>query len=419
MAESKNYITTPGEINIKRFELRSTNGKLFDLSAVVADLTLYEDVFSNTMSGYMVIQDSLDLINTLPIMGEEILYIDLQTPTLDKRITKEFYVYKLTGLSQKKRASTYMLHFCSLEQISSLNQKISKSFKGNITDTVKSIFTDKRFIGSAQTIVSDTTSNDYSFIAPYWSPLQTINWLTTKSLNKRGVSNFLFFENNKEFEYVSIDSLLSVATVRNYVLSDVNSTTAVGGDMDARYSFVELVDMPVTFDYMRNSSAGMFGGILYTYDLTTKKIKKTEYDYLTQFDKANHTNKVPLKSSHLFSNNRSNIDFIEQNDYLSGKFKSQKHHDTVLQRNSLLEQIRAFKFNIRVFGRTDMKVGQTITYTAPKQREIAKNEIGANPNSEYFTGKYLITAIRHQISAGKHHMEMEIVSDSFVKDISI
>lgn len=419
MAEIKKSITSPGEVNVVRFELRSTNGKMFDLSAVGVDLTLYEDVFSNTMSGYLVIMDSLDLINTLPIMGEEILYIDLQTPSLKKSIKKEFYVYKLSALKQQKRASSYILHFCSLELISSLNQKISKSFKGNITDTVKSIFTDKRFIGSNRSIVSDKTSNEYSFIAPYWSPLQTINWLTTKSLNNRGVSNFLFFENNKEFEYVSIDSLISTKPVREYVLADVNSTTVVGDDMDKRYSFVELVEMPVTFDYMRNSSAGMYGGILYTYDLTTKKIKKTEYDYLTDFNKSNHTNKVPLKSKNLFNNNRSNIDFAEQNDYLTGKFKSQKLHDTMLQRSSLLEQIRAFKFNIRVFGRTDIKVGQTIMYTAPKQREIAQDEIQANANSEYFTGKYLITAIRHQIIHGQHHMEMEIVSDSFVKDISI
>ncbi len=419
MAENKTTITSPGEINVKRFELRSTNGKIFNLEAVGMDLTLYEDVFSNTMSGYLLVSDSLDLINTLPIIGEEILYIDLQTPTLEKSITKEFYVYKLTTLHQKKRASTYMLHFCSLELISSLNQKISKSFKGNISDIVKSIFTDKRFIGSERNVIYDTTSNDYSFIAPFWSPLQTINWLTTKSLNTRGVSNFLFFENNKEFEYVSIDSLISMPTVRDYVLSDVNSLTAVGDDMDKRYSFVELVDMPVTFDYMRNSSAGMYGGILYTYDLTTKKIKKTEYDYLTNFDKSSHTNKVPLKSRNLFNNNRSNIDFAEQNDYLTGQFKSQKLHDTMLQRSSLLEQIRAFKFNIRVFGRTDIKVGQTITYTAPKQREIAQDEIQTNSTSEYFTGKYLITAIRHQIIRGQHFMEMEIVSDSFVKDISL
>jgi hypothetical protein len=419
MAESKNSITTPGEINIKRFELRSANGKLFDLSAVAVDLTIYEDIFSNTMSGSLIIQDSLDLINSLPIMGEEILYIDLQTPSLEKSITNEFYVYKLTGLSQKKRASTYILHFCSLELISSINSKISKSFKGNITDTVKNIFADKRYLASGKKIIFDTTANDYRFIAPYWSPLQTINWLTTKSLNKNGVSNFLFYENNKEFMYVSVDSLLSDKPVRDYVLSDVNSTTAVGGDIDKRYSFVELVDMPVTFDYMRNMSAGMYGGVLYTYDMTTKKIKKTTYDYLDDFSKSAHTNKIPLKSKNFFNNRGSNVQFAEKNDYLTGVSKSQKIHETMLQRSSLLEQMRAFKFNIKVFGRTDIKVGQTITYTAPKQREIAKDEIQADPNSEYFTGKYLITAIRHQIIAGQHHMEMEIVSDSFVKDISV
>ena len=419
MAEIKTSITTPGEINIRRFDLRSNNGKILDLSAIVYDMTLYEDIFSNTMSGYLLIQDSLDLINTLPIIGEEILYIDIQTPSLVQSIIKEFYVYKLSELVQNKRSSTYLLHFCSLELISSTNSKISKSFKGNITKTIQEIFTNKVYgLGSEKKIDFDATANDYSFVAPYWSPMQTINWLTTKSLNKRGISNFLFYENNKEYKYTSIDSLLSAPIARDYVLSDVNSTTAIGGDIEKRYSFVELVEMPVTFDYMRNLSAGMYGGILYTYDLTTKKIKKTKYDYLKDFSKGNHTNNSPLKSKNFYKNLKASIHFAGQNDYLNGSFKSQRIHDTMLQRNSLMEQIRAFKFNIKVFGRTDIKIGQTINYTSPKGREIASDDIKTNAESEYFTGKYLITAIRHRIIAGKHSMEMEIISDSFVKEIS-
>jgi hypothetical protein len=110
---------------------------------------------------------------------------------------------------------------------------------------------------------------------------------------------------------------------------------------------------------------------------------------------------------------------MAQNNYLTGQFRAQKMHSTVLQRNSLLEQIRAFKFNIKVYGRTDIKAGQMITYAMPKSRQVAPNEIEAKITSEYFDGKYLITAIRHQIINGKHSMEMEIVSDSFIKDVSL
>jgi hypothetical protein len=421
MAESKDSITVPGEININRLELQSANGRLLDISAIIGDITIYEDIFSNTMSGYLLVQDTLDLVNTLPLTGEELLHVDLSTPSLKGAIKKTFYIYKLSSMASNKRTSAYMLHFCSLELINSTNTKIAKAFKGNISDTVKSILTDKNFLASEKTLTYDATSNDYQFIAPYWTPLQTINWLTTKSINKRGVSNFLFFENNSGFEYTSIDTLLAGTPIRNYFYSDVDSNTVLGvnASIDQKYNFVELINMPVTFDYIRNLSAGMYGGVLYTFDTTTKDIKKTVYDYHADFSKTNHTNAKPLKSTKLQKKKIASLHFMAQNNYLTGQFKSQKMHSTVLQRNSLLEQIRAFKFNIKVYGRTDIKAGQMITYAMPKQREVATDEIKANVESEYFGGKYLITAIRHQIINGKHSMEMEIVSDSFIKEVSL
>jgi anti-sigma28 factor (negative regulator of flagellin synthesis) len=71
-----------------------------------------------------------------------------------------------------------------------------------------------------------------------------------------------------------------------------------------------------------------------------------------------------------------------------------------------------------VFGRTDIKAGQTVTYKTPKTGEIVKKEIETSVDSDYFTGKYLITAIKHTIVNGQHKMDMEIVSDSFVTNIS-
>lgn len=420
MSDSKDTLSVPGEINVLRLEIES-RGKLLDISAIVADLTIYEDIFSNTMSGYIIMVDALDLINTLPLVGEELLYVELETPSLKSKIKKKFYIYKLSSLAHKKRMAGYVLHFCSVELINSINSKVAKAYSGNITASVKSIFTSDDFLASKRTLVSDTTSNDYSFVAPYWTPLQTINWLTTKSLNSRGVSNFLFFENNKEFEFVSIDTLIASKPVRDYVYADVGSDTTLGvfTSVDQKYNFVELVDMPNTFDYIRNLSAGMYGGVVYTYDMTTKNIKRTSYDYIEDFNKANHLNEKPLKSSSLQKKKIASIHFLAKNDYLTGKYKSQKIHDIFLQRNSLLEQIQAFKFNIKVFGRTDMQVGQMITYTMPKNTEVVPKEINTDINSEYFTGKYLVTAIRHQIINGKHSMDMEIVSDSFVKELSL
>ena len=312
-----------------------------------------------------------------------------------------------------------MLNFCSLELISSSNSKVAKSFSGNISTTVSSIFTDPKYIGSKSDIFIENTKNDYSFIAPYWSPIETINWLGSKSLNKQGVANYLFFETNKSFEYTSIDTLLKGQIKREYVFSDIDSNTMIGydGNIEEKYNVVETINSPVTFDYLRNINAGMFASKLQTFDITTKTINTTTFDYIDDFNKSTHLEKHPLRTDSLTRKKLASLYFIEKNNYLTGTYKNQRHSEIFLQRNSLLEQLSAFKLTVKVFGRTDIKVGNVVKFTINEFRQILEDEIEAEGISDYYTGKYLITAIRHQILNNVHTMYMEIVSDSFVKQI--
>lgn len=420
MSDFTNQLSFPGEINVLKAILISSTGKSLDISAMVADLSIFEDIFSNTMTGYVLLEDAMDLINTLPLIGQEQLVIDVQTPTLDQRIQKTFYVYKLQGRKVKKRVQTYMLNFCSRELIYSANSKVAKAFSGNIGDTVGSIFRDARYMASEAPLSVEKTKNTYSFIAPYWTPLETVNWLTGKAINEKGVPNYLFYEDGKSFNFVSVDSLIQKTPVMEYIFADVDSNTVYGinGNKDAKYGIVESMDNGVTFDYLRNLSAGMYSSKLYTFDNTNKTIQTNQFDYIDDFRKSSHLEKEPLRTNDLFRKKLANLYFIHKNNYLTGSYKDQGYRDAFLQRNSLLEQLSAFKISIKVLGRTDIKVGQTIVFTVNEIRQILKDELDKpSGSSEYFSGKYLITAIRHQILSGHHTMYMEIVSDSFVKNL--
>lgn len=419
MSETTDQISFLGEVSTIKAEIISSSGVSIDVTNMIAEITMYEDLFSNTMSGYLLISDANDMISTLPLIGEEILSLEVQSPTLDNSIKKIFYIYKLQHRSIKKRSQTYMLNFCSQELIKSSNTKISKAYSGKISDTVSSIFVDPRYMASDSVLFIEPTKNSYSFIAPFWTPLETINWLTAKSLNDKGVANYLFYETNQSFEFVSVDTLLQQVPVRNYVYSDVDSNTAFGanGSKEDKYNIVESMDNGVTFDYLRNLNAGMYASKLYTYDLTTKNINELSYDYIDDFGKSSHLEKEPLKTSTLFRKKLASLYFIHKNNYQTGTFKQQGYKDFFLQRNSLLEQLSAFKICIKVPGRTDIKVGQTITFKVNELRQILGDEIDTDGESDYFSGKYLITAIRHQIITGKHSMHMEIISDSFIKPL--
>lgn len=208
--------------------------------------------------------------------------------------------------------------------------------------------------------------------------------------------------------------------MRKYTYSDVDANTVYGinGNIDEKYGIVESISTAVTFYYLRNLSAGMYSGRLVTYDMTTKMINSNTYDYIDDFDTVNHLDDYPLKSNKLLRKKIASIYFIEKNNYMTGKLLKQGYEDFFLQRNSLLEQLSAFKISIKVPGRTDMKVGMTIDFAISGLRQILVDEVDTAGISDYYSGKYLITAIRHQIINGNHSMLMEIVSDSFVKPLN-
>ena len=421
MSDKSEDISFPGQVDLLTAKLIAYSGSIVDITAIIGELSVYEDIFSNTMSGHVTIQDANDLLNNLPLLGQEKFELEFQTPTLSQTVKKTFYVYKLQQRTTKKRLQTYILNFCSMELINSSNSKVAKAFSGNITDTVESIFRDGRYIDSTSLIYIDKTKNSYSFIAPYWTPIETINWLTGKSLNERGVANYLFFETNQSFEYVSVDTLVTADPVRKYIYSDVDSNTTFGAgeSIEDKYNIVEKMDTAVTFDYLRNLNAGMYASTLYTFDMTTKNIKRTTYDYIDDFEKANHLQTEPLKTNDLFRKKLASIYFIEKNNYQTTAFKKQGYDEFFLQRNSLLEQLTAFKICIKVHGRTDIKAGNVISLKMKDFRELLSDEIETpDSDNDYYMAKYLITAIHHQIINGKHSMTMEIVSDSFVKKLT-
>lgn len=418
MADYTEHLTSVGQVNVKVAQIITGEGRVFDITAIAGDITLYEDLFSNTMSGYILIQDAVDMINNLPLLGEEQFKIELNTPTLQDTISKTFYIYKLHQRMVSGRSQIYKLEFCSKELIYSMNSKVSKFFAGDISDNVVSIFQDSKYLASESKIYIDKTNNEYDFIATYWSPLETINWLAARALNEDNVPNYLFYETNQSFEFVSIDTLLKAEPIREYIYSDADRNTVFGalGDKEGKYSIVESVENEVTFDYLRNVAAGMYASKLYTYDMTSKTIFGNTFDYIDDFGKSTHLGDIPRKSENLPRKRLASLHFIPKNNYRTSEFKPQGYEEFFLQRNSLLEQMSAFKQVIKVPGRTDIKVGNVIKFTTLEIRKILAEELDTDAAiSEYFSGKYLITAIRHQIVNGDHFMYMEIVSDAFSK----
>ena len=113
MAEE--ILKKPGDILFNKLVLFSPNqNKYINLDDYLVEINIYENMLSSVMTGSITLADSRNLIKDFPLIGEEILYVDVKTPTLDaeSNLDKIFRVYSITdktkAIAMKDKIRWYM-----------------------------------------------------------------------------------------------------------------------------------------------------------------------------------------------------------------------------------------------------------------------------------------------------------------------
>lgn len=408
--------TFPGEVEIDDIEFYTRAGEKLVITDLVVEINLFEDIFSNTMSGNIVIDDAAGLMTKFLILGQEEIFINYRTPTIAGDIKKKFYVYKMTDrMFANKRSNNYILHIISKESILSINKKLSRSYKGPISETVLKVFKEIKTEGSPDPDIEET-SNQYTFISAYWTPFETINWLARRALNKSNVPNYLFYEDSEGFKFKSVQRLMNSPIKREFIYGDINTSSQENAELANAMSKVRGIHQDTSFDYLRRLTSGLYGGRLATLDLTNKNVELTKYDYIDDYKQSEHLEQFPIVDDTLIRRKIASLYFIDKNSKRFTESNDQLYDKWFLQNNSFMEQLNMFKFTLEVFGSTTVKAGDTIDFTINGFDEFTKadrNEIV----DKYYSGKYLITAIRHRFRANEHIMFLEIIKDSLAKQI--
>jgi len=418
-----NSLRYAGDVNIEKVDIITPKGVYQNVRQQVIQLRIYEDLFSPFITGSIVLKESFDLQSLLPLIGEEFIEIVVRTPTLDKPISGLFHVYKMNDkLNLGDRAIGYELNFISAEALVDGNKRVSKVFAGKISDIVNTFVVDKiDGLESKKKFNIETTRNTIKYVSPYWSPIKNLTYLADNSISENQSPSYLFFENRDGFNFKALESLYKIKPFQQFTMDKYSRDTFPQGgnalNILEDYKRVGEIDFIESYDYMDRLAGGMYTSKLISYDSTKKTYTVKNFDIKQKFPRQTHLNEHPLFSPKAVGRSNAKHILFPRAFETFTSFGDTTNARVLQERLSFLKMAESQKVNITVPGRCDYTVGQVVELTLYKKQPMQKKDRHEDLVDNVNSGKYLVSAINHQISVDGHTCYIELIKDSMKKKV--
>ena len=159
---------------------------------------------------------------------------------------------------------------------------------------------------------------------------------------------------------------------------------------------------------MDNITRGMYVGNATTVDLLTRNTSKLTHSFWDNYNDYRILNDGPFQDvSGTGRQYRPNTNYVVPERRLNDT-SIYNQDKTFLQKMYHKQLMNNIKCTITVYGDSDLTAGQTVDLKVPLFSSVDSGEL-----DKYYSGKYLIIAIRHRLEVGRYSMDIEMVKDSF------
>lgn len=406
-------------------------GRTIDITHLMEELNLYDSIFSSSITGNIVLRDSIGLLYQLPVVGNESISIELVKSGTNNQVKfkKVFRVYKVTDrIPVTNTSEAYTIHFCSPYKIKSEEMKIHNgyNFKSNSYIVEQMLRKELAVDENITPILIENTFGNYNITVPGYSPLETCEWLAKKSVNSSYVPSFLFFESLASgFVFSSLSNLYNKRDLNVTYFADLKNVNMLDSSTRKMFSIYHS-ETDFEFDVLKNIKNGAYASTNYGIDLTTLSIEKTVFNSSRYSNQTmNKTFGIPrlrgVDSKTAFNMEKSvvRVSPLTRNQtkssYVRSNDKTVFSNDTdliVAQRNFIFSNLLDNKTFISVPGYNLLSAGNIITLKNVKRKY---RETGEGQNiDEISSGKYMIVNSRHTFSPnGVYMSHLECATDSF------
>jgi hypothetical protein len=419
------------DADIDKLALTTAGGDTIDLKKLMIELSYFEDLYSFSTSGYVMVRDSLGLIEKMQITGKEQMEISFgKMRNGQNNVTKSFRVYKIGDRKPNGNLSseTYKLYFCSEELILSEQIKVSKSYTGwKISDIVADILFHKLKTPNNKIQTVESTVGVYDFVVPLLKPFEAISWLSIyarpENTNLVG-ADMLLFETKNGYNFRSLASMMAEDPYTTYMYQQNNLSNSIQNFDDKTRSVLKF-EVIKSFDALNDASSGTFANRTITIDPLTKTYNVTDFDYdiyKNQIKPMNgsgilpsSTNRFGLKPNQSYegslkvlwgNSNESSVSYIKDR---AGSVAKDIFAETYVRyRTAQLSLANHTVLKLVIPGDPGLTVGRTINFNVFSLTGGTEKTL-----DKFYSGKYLVTAVRHVLqSQGIYQTIVEIAKES-------
>lgn len=436
-----------------------------DLALLVKAAFITESIGQATLEGEFVLEDASGLISTLN--GSEIWELKLET--VHKKATYKLRAYTISDRVRAGNVEAYTVKCVSDEflknEVLSIfgNTKTLFDNKVEAENIIETLLEDSKYLNTPKKLHTEKTLNKHVFVASNWRIFDMIYWIAKRTVRATGggakdskQNGFLFWENIMGYHFKSIDKMIDDVNQQSFEEeTDINGGKAKlyeytyapkkSGDEANDDMKIEGIVFPADRDYLTGLRQGAWSGFSVGFDpnmFANGKISKDmltathahEYDISEFWGKMSHvgksTSKNPVETydediKKLIQNpKRIRYDFLPNRMYDRPRWKvgsftfggtvreESKNYDEIPYLQSYqhlrVQSLKNVQLLVVVPGNLDLYSGYGVEIRIPKTKPV-----GSRMETDYkYSGRYVISGIRHKYTDETLYTELMLVRDS-------
>jgi len=280
MSDSQQLLSvSPNGIRGFFVEIETTDGKLYDISGTILELSLYESIYFPYIHGELSVVDNSRMFSEFPFLGQEKLRVQWERD--EESTVREFFITKVANIARNRDGyGVYELTITSEVQMRNSTSLFSRAYSGRGDEIISGVYAD--FLNTDLNVRVESKTS-HSVVFPYMKPLQAADMIRKNVLADDDTPMFVYdslYPNEVRLE--SLGSMFAkdpVTTIEPRKPSN-QSPDGVSTDekLDERGTIYDT-SISRAYNTYDQVNKGAYASYVNIVDPSTREYQKAEFDF--------------------------------------------------------------------------------------------------------------------------------------------